>query len=72
MDDQEKIGLNQALRLIVRKIGEIRVPVMEREIAETLEGIAGEIMECVKFVEKLQAKRPEPEATEEAGENVQS
>ena len=60
-----KISLNQALRVIVAKIGEIRVPVREREIAATLESIAGELMECVTAIEAHAAEQKKQDAEKE-------
>ena len=67
MDGQEngKIGLNQALRMITARIGEIRVPVREREIAAALETIAGELMECVAAIESQATEQRAEQATEE-------
>ena len=61
MDEQNTMSLNEALRIIMDRIGKIRVPVREREIATALDGIANDLYECIIAIEK-HAEQDEPEA----------
>lgn len=61
MDEQKTMGLNEALRIIMDRIGKIRVPVREKEIATALDGIANDLYECILAIEN-QPEQEEPEA----------
>ena len=60
MDEQKTMGLNEALRIIMDRIGKIRVPVREKEIATALDGIANDLYECILAIEN-KTKQDEPE-----------
>lgn len=69
----EKISVNQALRILADRIGEIRVPIREREISAELESVAAGLMEVVKAIEtaagakdRAPAAEPENEGGEQA------
>ena len=65
MDEQKTMSLSEALRIIMDKIGKIRVPVREREIALALDGVANDIYECILAVEHGKDQdEPETEASE--------
>lgn len=72
MDEQKTMSLGEALRIIMDKIGKIRVPVREREIAMALDGVANDLYECILAVEQnAEQGEPETEASEpEVNEDV--
>ena len=65
---EEKMGLNDALRIIMDKVGNIRIPIREKETITALEEIANDLYECIIAVEAAQ-KKPE-EAEPEVSEDV--
>ena len=66
--EENRMGLNEALRIIMDKVGNVRVPVREKETASALEEIANDLYECIIAVENAQ-KKPE-EAEPEVSEDV--
>lgn len=62
----------EVLELILRQIGELRVPMREETLRKDLGVIAGNVQALLDAMGARLEEKQAPEATEEAGENVQS
>ena len=65
MEEQKTMSLGEALRIIMDKVGNIRVPVREKEIAMALEDVAADLYECIRAVENKEKEEPVDEAVDE-------
>lgn len=59
MDDKNMIGLDDALKIIIDKIGAIRVPVSEKETIYCLDQVVHDLWECVQAIEKQGQQKEE-------------
>lgn len=63
MEEENTMSLKDALRIIMDKIGNIRVPVREKEISSALDEVAEDLYQCIVAIENHQ--EPEPEVNED-------
>lgn len=66
MEEENTMSLKDALRIIMDKIGNIRVPVREKEISSALDEVAEDLYQCIVAIENHQEpEKPEPEVNED-------
>lgn len=66
MEEENTMSLKDALRIIMDKIGNIRVPVREKEISSALDEVAEDLYQCIVAIENHQGpEEPEPEVNED-------
>lgn len=64
MEAEKTMSLGEALRIVMDKIGNIRVPVREHEISTALDEIANDLYECILAIENNKKKETETEEAE--------
>lgn len=65
--EEPKITLRQTLLIIINKLGNIRIPVREKELFAELDMIASDLYECIKALDMQEAKQEEKEEAADDG-----
>lgn len=56
MEEEKTMSLEEALRTIMDKVGNIRVPVREKKIAMMLDSVASDLYECILAIQRAEKK----------------
>ena len=68
MEEERTMSLEEALRIIMDKVGNIRVPVREKEIAMILDSVAADLYECILAIQRAGEKNETADELEVNGD----